>query len=86
VLDLEQLEEGTEKGEEKHIKFKFQDKRLSAMPYSYKPIPEKVHADVIEALNGAYMWVHRDIGACQAFLHHLGLLKYPSATVNVVRQ
>lgn len=34
------------------------------IPTGYKPIPEKVHADVIEALNGAYMETFKSIKAC----------------------
>lgn len=40
------------------------DKQLNDVPPDYKHIPEKVHADVLEALIGIYMKTFMDIEHC----------------------
>lgn len=65
-------------------KITLQDRELLDIPYGFRYIPEKVHADVIEALNGVFMKHYEKIEACQHFLHCIGLLEYPTLELQIV--
>ena len=43
---------------------KLNDQIIDKLPYNYQNIPDKVHSDVVEALNGAFMKTYNDIDAC----------------------
>ncbi|CAD8179435.1 unnamed protein product [Paramecium pentaurelia] len=87
-LNIDQSEIQNEKQKENKENAKYQYTQngevINELPKNYQPIPEKVHSDVVEALNGAFLIQYEeDINACQFFLNRIGVLKYPLAQVKI---
>ncbi|KAM3138766.1 hypothetical protein pb186bvf_009145 [Paramecium bursaria] len=58
--------------------------QINHIPDNYQFIPEKVHADIIEALNGAHYYQFQSVDACQTFLFKMGLLKWPLHKIQLI--
>ncbi|CAK88583.1 unnamed protein product (macronuclear) [Paramecium tetraurelia] len=84
--ELSEIQPEKQKENKENTKYQYTQNGevITELPKNYQPIPEKVHSDVVEALNGAFLIQYdEDINACQFFLHRIGVLKYPLAQVKL---